>query len=87
MNLAFQTALRPNNKERTHLMKACGVARFAFNWGLAEWEKQYREFKAGERDKKPNGMALKKQFNAIKKRSSRGFTRSQNTPASSRLSI
>ena len=47
MNLAFQTALRPNNKERTHLMKACGVARFAFNWGLAEWEKQYREFKAG----------------------------------------
>ena len=48
-------------------MKACGVARFAFNWGLAEWEQQYREFKAGERDKKPNSMALKKQFNAIKK--------------------
>jgi len=67
MTLAFQTALIPNNKERAHLMKACGVARFAFNWGLAEWEKQYREFKAGGRDKKPNGMALKKQFNAIKK--------------------
>ena len=47
MKIAFKTALKPNNKERTHLMKACGVARFAFNWGLAEWEKQYQACKAG----------------------------------------
>jgi putative transposase len=36
------------------------VARFTFNWALAEWKKQYA---AGE---KPSGPALKKQFNAIR---------------------
>jgi putative transposase len=36
------------------------VARFTFNWALAEWKKQYV---AG---KKPSGSALKKQFNAIR---------------------
>src|SRR5690606_13369438 len=52
--------LKENNRQRTYLRKACGIARFAWNWGLAEWEKQYQ---AGE---KPSGMKLKKEFNAIK---------------------
>ncbi|OOS22448.1 hypothetical protein B0682_02180, partial [Moraxella lincolnii] len=26
--------LKPNNAQATHLKKACGVARFAYNWAL-----------------------------------------------------
>ncbi len=40
-------------------MRACGTARFCFNWGLAEWKRQHE---AGE---KPSAFALKKAFNAI----------------------
>ena len=35
-------------------------SRFAYNWALAEWQRQYE---AGE---KPNEAALRRQFNAIK---------------------
>ena len=44
------------------MAKACGVARFAWNWALAEWERQY---KAGE---KPTAKALKLKWNSIKAR-------------------
>ena len=43
------------------MKKSCGVARFVYNWGLAEWQKQYKN---GE---KPNYLKLKKQFNGIKR--------------------
>lgn len=33
---AYKTELEPNNKQRTLLEKSVGVARFAYNWGLAE---------------------------------------------------
>lgn len=42
------------------MARACGVNRFTYNWGLAEWERQYA---AGE---KPTAQKLRKQFNAIK---------------------
>lgn len=35
MLLGFKTELKLNNKQRTALMKHCGVARHAWNWGLA----------------------------------------------------
>ena len=60
MQIAHKIELKANNSQMTYFKKACGVARFAWNWGLAEWE---RQFKSGQ---KPWGMALKKQFNAIK---------------------
>ena len=41
-------------------MRACGVARFAYNWALAEWRCQYA---AGE---KPSEIALRKRLNALK---------------------
>jgi putative transposase len=53
--------LYPNNKQATYFAKACGVARFAYNWGLAEWKRRYE---AGE---KVNEGILRKQLNAIKK--------------------
>ena len=33
---AYRYELRPNDKQRTLLAKAAGVARFAYNWGLAQ---------------------------------------------------
>jgi putative transposase len=41
--------------------KAAGTARFAWNWGLAEWQRQYA---AGE---KPSQLKLRRQLNAIKR--------------------
>ena len=38
---AHKIALDPNNVQATHLARACGVARFAYNWALAEWTRQY----------------------------------------------
>ena len=35
MLLGFKTELKLNNKQRTALMKHCGVSRHAWNWGLA----------------------------------------------------
>jgi len=60
MQIAHKIELKANNTQMTYFKKACGVARFAWNWGLAEWDQQ---FKSGQ---KPSGMALKKQFNALK---------------------
>jgi putative transposase len=70
MICAFKTQLFPNNKHRTYFHKACGVSRFAWNWGLDAWNKQYKIWEASDKtDKslKPNGMKLKKQLNAVKK--------------------
>jgi len=58
---AHKIRLCPNNKQAGALARACGCARFAFNWGLAEWKRQYA---AGQ---KPNSNKLKMQFNAIKR--------------------
>ncbi|MEB3178131.1 MAG: helix-turn-helix domain-containing protein, partial [Nostocaceae cyanobacterium] len=34
MLLGFKTELKLNNQQRTALIKHCGVARHAWNWGL-----------------------------------------------------
>jgi putative transposase len=49
----------PNNAEAAYLSKACGVARFAYNWALGEWKRLYAwGEKVSEADlrKKLNGM-------------------------------
>ena len=38
--------LNPNHAQTTYFKKACGVARFAYNWALAEWKRQYEADKA-----------------------------------------
>ena len=60
MIISHKIRIYPNHEQEVFLKKSCGVARFAYNWGLAEWEKQY---KSGE---KPTYLKLKKQFNGIK---------------------
>jgi putative transposase len=61
INLAHKIELNPNNKQANFLSRACGVSRFTYNWGLAEWKRQY------ESGLKPSGFGIKKEFNAIKK--------------------
>ena len=60
MHLTHKIALCPTPEQADYFRRACGTARFVWNWALAEWNKLY---KAGH---KPSAMALKKQFNAIK---------------------
>ena len=72
--------LTPNNKQATYFKKACGVARFAYNWALAEWQKQYQEDKAYRESCEqlgksidesqlnlPNHGKINKLFNVIKR--------------------
>ncbi|HIC89488.1 MAG TPA: hypothetical protein EYP04_08810, partial [Anaerolineae bacterium] len=40
---AYKVELDPNNKQRTLLMQCAGVARWAWNWGLARRIKEYEE--------------------------------------------
>ena len=64
---AHKIALDPNNAQATHFARACGVARFAYNWALAEWTRQYEAWKADNSLPRPNQMALRRQLNAIKR--------------------
>lgn len=72
--------LTPNNKQATYFAKACGVARLAYNWALAEWQNQYQADKVYRDNCQKNGIAidrtklnnpsqfkLRKQLNFIKK--------------------
>lgn len=60
MLLAHKLELKPNNKQATYFKKACGVARFSYNWALAMWQEQYKK---GER---PTEISLRKLLNAHK---------------------
>lgn len=57
---AHKIRLNPTLEQEQYLLQCCGIARFCFNWGLAEWQRQY------ENGEKPSAYALKKQFNAVK---------------------
>jgi putative transposase len=67
MLIAHRIALDPNNVQATYLAKAAGVARFAYNWALAEWKRQFDAHKANPALPKPSQMALRRQLNAIKR--------------------
>ena len=61
MILSHKIRIYPNKEQEVFLKKSCGVARFAYNWGLDEWQKRYKN---GE---KPDWIKLNKSFNYIKK--------------------
>src|SRR5215469_9090870 len=63
---AHQIRLNPTPEQEAYLRRAAGTRRFVYNWGLAEWNKQYAEFKEGKQEKKPKANALKKKFQAIR---------------------
>ena len=67
MLTAHKIALDPNDKQATYLARAAGTARFAYNWALAEWKKQYQATQADPSLPKPSQAALRRQLNAIKR--------------------
>lgn len=60
ISIAQKIELVPNNKQKTYFRKAFGCARLAYNWGLAEWQRRYKE---GE---KCSATDIQKAFDAIK---------------------
>ena len=61
MIIAHKIALDPTAEQACSFARACGTARFAYNWALAEWKRQYQ---AGG---KPSEAALRRQLNAVKR--------------------
>lgn len=61
MILSHKIKLNPTAEQETYFKKAAGIARFTYNWGLAQWKEQYAD------GQKPSAYRLKKQFNALKK--------------------
>jgi len=58
---SYRYELKPNNKQRTLLAKHAGVARFAYNWGLARRIEEY------EREgKSSNAIEQHRQLNLLK---------------------
>jgi putative transposase len=68
MIIAHKIALDPNNEQATYFARAAGTARFAYNWALAEWKRQYEAWKADPCLPKPSQAALRRQLNAIKRK-------------------
>ncbi len=60
VQLAHKVELDPTLAQANYFARGCGVARFAYNWALAEWVRQY---KAGE---KPSEASLRRLLNSIK---------------------
>jgi len=59
---AHKIRLNPTPEQEVYFRKACGTARFVFNWGLAEWKR----YKAENPGQEHGMMAIKKDFNALK---------------------
>lgn len=60
MHRVHKIKLDPTREQAIYFARACGVARFAFNWALAAWKEEY------EAGGKPNEAALRKRLNAVK---------------------
>ena len=59
---AHKIRLNPSPEQELYFRKAAGTARFVYNWGLAEWQRQ----KAAHPGQPHGVMAIKKDFNALK---------------------
>ena len=67
MRQSHKIRLYPNNRQSTYLARCCGVARFAYNWGLAKWNEQYDAHKSTPDEvASPNQYNLRKELNAVK---------------------
>jgi putative transposase len=67
MLTTHRIALDPNDIQATYFARASGVARFSYNWALAEWKKQYEEHKKDPTQPKPSEGALRRLLNSIKR--------------------
>lgn len=67
MLAAHRIRLAPNSAQATHLARAAGTARFAYNWALAEWRKQYLARQDNPALPAPSQLSLRRQLNAVKR--------------------
>jgi putative transposase len=65
--VAHKIALDPDPTQEIYFRRACGISRFAWNWGLAEWRRQYAAHRENPALAKPSQLALRRQLNAIKR--------------------
>ncbi len=67
MLIAHRIALNPNKAQALYLARAAGIARFAFNWALAEWKQQASDWWfSGKLAPFPSDISIRKDFNSIK---------------------
>ena len=62
MHRAHKIRLYPTREQEVQLKKTAGTARFAYNWGVAKWEEQWKAFKEGKREIKPTQYTLMKDW-------------------------
>ena len=67
MIMAHRIALNLNNVQASYMARSSGIARFAYNWALAEWGRQYEAYKLDNSLPKPSEAALRRQLNSIKR--------------------
>jgi putative transposase len=60
---AHKIRLNPTPEEEVYFRKASGTARFVYNWALAEWKQHKAEYPGVAH----GALALKKDFNSIKR--------------------
>ena len=64
---AHKIELIVDERQATYFKKACGCARFAYNWALAQWKTDYAAYKANPMLEKPSQFSIRKKLNAIKR--------------------
>ena len=67
MLIAHKIALDPTNAQRTYFARASGTARFAWNWALAEWQRQYSAKREDDSLPQPSEASLRRQLNSRKR--------------------
>jgi putative transposase len=67
MLIAHRIALDPTDKQRSYFTRASGAARFAYNWALAEWKRQYLARKNDPSLAAPTDASLRRQLNGLKR--------------------
>jgi len=61
-----RVALDVTNIQAADLARACGTARFAYNWALARWNEMYQILLADPSAPKPSQQSLRRELNSIK---------------------
>lgn len=59
--LAHKIKIYPNEEALSYFVRACGIARFVYNWALVTWQQKYKNGEKGM-----SGYSLCKEFNSIK---------------------
>jgi len=67
MLIAHRIALDPTDKQGTYFARASGTARFAWNWALAEWQRQYAARADDPVLPQPSDTRLRRQLNSLKR--------------------